>query len=114
MGAYDVGKCDSQSKYVCIDYTALTNEKISNIDASPSSDSSHSPENALGGRNSTSASVSYQADSSLTYVYYRININPRDFLKVTTFEFNSKNVDEIFVTMIYDGTPSLINQVCCF
>ncbi len=105
-----LGKCDSMSTYVCLDYTALSKGRITNIDASPSSDSAHPPENALGGRSSSS---SYQADSSQIYVYYRIDIEPSMSLKVTTFEFNSKNVDQISVSLIKDGVPSLHNQVCC-
>lgn len=103
-----LGKCDSSSNFVCLDYSALSTSNIVSIEASPSTDSVHSPEFALGRSIPPS---SYQADSLLTDVFYRINIEPSMNLKVTTFEFNSANVDQISVSLIRTFVPSLHNQV---
>lgn len=103
-----LGKCDSSSNFVCLDYSALSTSNIVSIEASRSTDSVHSPEFALGRSIPPS---SYQADSSLTDVFYCINIEPSMNLKVTTFEFNSANVDQISVSLIRTFVPSLHNQV---
>ncbi len=103
------GKCDSSSIFVCLDYNAISLGRIVSVEASPSANAAaYPPESALGGQTMPGF---YQAESSLVDVFYRINIEPSMSLKVTTFEFNSVNVDQISVTLSKNFVPSLHNQV---
>ena len=101
-------KCDGSSTYICLDDTAITHRRITDIKASSSFDDSHGPFNAF------QSSQSYQAAPSENYVHYNVYINPNLFLKITDFKFNTKNADNIMVTLEQGGVINLLNSVCTY